>query len=533
LKERVAKARRTARSAAVVVFLLALGKAIAGLLAGSAALLADALHSAADLLALGSSWFGLFLASRKPTERFPYGFYRAETFAALLGSVIILYLGGSLLHEGIFRITQAAVLARPGLAMLVAAASIVSAGALSRWERRVSIDTGSQSLAATADEARVDIYTSLLVFVSVSTSSFGIPYLEGIATVLISAVVLIVGLKNGWVALQALMDASVDPGLEREVKSIIDEIPGVRNVESIRARRSGPYYFIEGHVQVAGSMDVSRSHSLSHQAQRAIGERRADVEGVILHIEPYRSSFRKVLVPIQSPDGLLSRVEAHFGRAPWFVLATLRDKNVVGAEIEDNPFARKDVRAGLAVVNKFVRDRKLDAILVKDIGEIAFHALRDNGVEILRSGDGTVEQSLKDFVEMKLDFLSEPTHSSEKKLIEGKGSDEDLREVIETKLSEIIDPGAGLDVFRMGLIRELIVKDGNVCLVFRPSSPVCPMAFSLAPAIKEAIESIPGVKSVDMRVQNFNRASELQELLKSQTRDGSAKSASDHDRNPQ
>lgn len=88
-----------------------------------------------------------------------------------------------------------------------------------------------------------------------------------------------------------------------------------------------------------------------------------------------------------------------------------------------------------------------------------------------------------------------------------------LREAIENKLSEVVDPGAGLDVTRMGLVRDLTVEDGSVSLVFRPSSPVCPMAFSLAPAIKETIESISGVKSVRMAIQNFNRAAELEELL--------------------
>jgi len=45
-------------------------------------------------------------------------------------------------------------------------------------------------------------------------------YLEGAATMLISGVVLMVGLKNGWIALQALMDASVDPDVEETRLSV-------------------------------------------------------------------------------------------------------------------------------------------------------------------------------------------------------------------------------------------------------------------------------------------------------------------------
>ena len=88
-----------------------------------------------------------------------------------------------------------------------------------------------------------------------------------------------------------------------------------------------------------------------------------------------------------------------------------------------------------------------------------------------------------------------------------------MQEIIEESLSDLIDPGAGLDVMQMGLVRNLAVKDGNVSLTFRPSSTVCPMAFSLASAIKERIESIPEVRNVEIRVANFNRASELERLL--------------------
>ena len=94
-----------------------------------------------------------------------------------------------------------------------------------------------------------------------------------------------------------------------------------------------------------------------------------------------------------------------------------------------------------------------------------------------------------------------------------------LKHAIEKRLAGIVDPGAGLDVFRMGLVRGLTVADdGDVCLTFRPSSPVCPMAFTLAPAIKGAVESVPGVRSVSMRIENFNRAAELEALLAEESR---------------
>ncbi|MBI5570387.1 MAG: iron-sulfur cluster assembly protein [Desulfomonile tiedjei] len=83
-------------------------------------------------------------------------------------------------------------------------------------------------------------------------------------------------------------------------------------------------------------------------------------------------------------------------------------------------------------------------------------------------------------------------------------------------LGEIIDPETGLSIMRMDLIHHIEVRaDGTVALVFRPSSPVCPMAYSLANSIKKKLEGVRGVASVEIRVENFERAAHLESVLQS------------------
>jgi len=524
VKDSLARARRTAAGAGGVTLLLAATKGAVGAVVGSTVLLADALHSTVDLLALLASWFGLKLASKKPTERFPYGFYRAETLSALVASGVILVLGMGFFLEGIERLSSPLALSHPTVAMTVAVVSAVVAICVSTWERRVGRATGSQSLIATADEARLDVGSSFLVFVALLATRYRVPYIEGIVTIVISSVVIAVGLRNASRALLALMDASVDRELETETVTIIENIPGVRTVEKLRARRSGPFYFVEGHVQVAPSMDVTRSHMLSHEAQRRLQEQRPDVEGVVLHIEPYHSNRRRILVPITTPEGLQSPVEFHFGRARWFLLATLEGNRIVDTSVEENPFTRREVRAGVAVINTFVKEKELDGVLVREIGEIAYHGLGDNCVEVFRAPQGTAEESITAYAEGRLDFLPAPTHSSDDKLEDGT-ADGDLKKAVEERLGRLIAAETGLDVMRMGLVRELHVKDGAVELVFQPSSSVCPMAFKLAADMRKAIAELDGVESVHLKVQNFTRARELEELInqsneKSETTEG-------------
>ena len=73
--ERLKQGQRTAFIAAFVTLLLAVLKAVVGYLFDSKVLIADAFHSGADLLAIFASGFGLWLASKRKTAKFPYGLY--------------------------------------------------------------------------------------------------------------------------------------------------------------------------------------------------------------------------------------------------------------------------------------------------------------------------------------------------------------------------------------------------------------------------------------------------------------------------
>ena len=90
----------------------------------------------------------------------------------------------------------------------------------------------------------------------------------------------------------------------------------------------------------------------------------------------------------------------------------------------------------------------------------------------------------------------------------------DLLEAIEHSLSEVIDPETGMDVMRMKLVRDLKINEkGKVELTFRPSSVLCPLGFQLGINIKEAVQSVPGVASVQVHVDGFIHADQLRTIL--------------------
>ena len=67
----------------------------------------------------------------------------------------------------------------------------------------------------------------------------------------------------------------------------------------------------------------------------------------------------------------------------------------------------------------------------------------------------------------------------------------------------------------MRLVENLTVDDeGLVRYTFRPSSPLCPLAVTLALQIKQAVARVPGVTGQEISVKGYIGAESLSELLK-------------------
>ncbi len=88
------------------------------------------------------------------------------------------------------------------------------------------------------------------------------------------------------------------------------------------------------------------------------------------------------------------------------------------------------------------------------------------------------------------------------------------KEVID-KLKGVMDPHTGIDVYSMGLISELKIDDGDISLIFTPTSPFCPMGVQLAVQIKRSLTELDDVESdnVNVTVQGHLNAEEINRHL--------------------
>jgi len=91
----------------------------------------------------------------------------------------------------------------------------------------------------------------------------------------------------------------------------------------------------------------------------------------------------------------------------------------------------------------------------------------------------------------------------------------ELKERVIDCLRSVIDPETGADVVRMRLVENLEADDeGLVRYTFRPSSPLCPLAVTLALQIKDRVASVPDVTRQEISVEGYIGAEGLTELLR-------------------
>ncbi len=413
-KESLKQGQRIAFIATVVTLLLAAAKAAVGYLFDSKVLVADAFHSGADLLAIFASGFGLWLASRKKTERFPYGLYKVETLFTLIIGALITWAGIEMLIGGYHKLFDvAAVNSFPIMPASISILSIIVAFVLARKEEKVGKSINSQSLIANASESFLDIFSSLVVLTGIVLAYLRVPYIEGSIIILISLLIFKLGLENIWTSLLILLDANLDAELKSDIEENIDKIYGVKGVAEVMIRQAGPFKMVECIILTSPSLPLYKSHALADKIESHITNNFKHIESVFIHVEPSKERFISAIVPVQDINRMDSKVHGHFGRAPYFIILKIADKSV---EIEDfyyNTFLGEKKHIGVKVIKAVIK-HKLDLLFTSQIGEISFHMLRNNFVDIYKTNEGlSVKGIVRKYRNQEVEQITEPTHSIE------------------------------------------------------------------------------------------------------------------------
>ena len=73
-----------------------------------------------------------------------------------------------------------------------------------------------------------------------------------------------------------------------------------------------------------------------------------------------------------------------------------------------------------------------------------------------------------------------------------------LKDKFITEIKKIYDPEIPVNIYELGLIYDISVKDKNIKVKMTLTTPNCPVAESLPKEVKDSIMEIKGVDKVDL-----------------------------------
>lgn len=301
LEDRVSRATRVTWLSVVVNVVLTVSKFVVGILGHSAAMVADAVHSASDFATDFAVMVGMRLAGRPEDEDHPYGHGKFETLTAILVGIALCGVGLMISFHAGESIFAAVVWGRypqrPELIALWAGLiSIVAKEILYQVTVRVARETANDALLANAWHHRSDAFSSVATSAGAGAAAlFGGPWvlLDPVAAIFVGLVLL----KIAWDIVRDSLDKLMEHGMGLEenerILSLIHSVPGLFEPHHLRSRRVGAVAVIEIHFRVDPEMTVRESHELASHAEHLLKDAFGKDAIVTIHVEPLKGeSFR-------------------------------------------------------------------------------------------------------------------------------------------------------------------------------------------------------------------------------------------------
>lgn len=277
--------RRTARLNVTAACVLIVIKLVAGLASNSMGLLAEATHSATDLVAALLTLFAVSVAVRPPDREHHYGHGKAEHLAALGESAFLFLVSLGIGYESIRRVADPGEHAVDARWWTFAVLAIVIAldGFRAINSRRIAARYGSPAIAANTLHFASDLAGTIAVLAGLALVSSGVQRADSVAALFVAVLVIVAAGRLGLRSIDVLMDRTPSDA-ERAIRDELGKMAGV-DLRRLRVRHAAGRNFADLVVAVAPDAGLAQAHATADEIERRI-ERVVDNADVVVHVEP-------------------------------------------------------------------------------------------------------------------------------------------------------------------------------------------------------------------------------------------------------
>ncbi len=291
-------AQKEKRAAALSSVFAAVGlttfKIVVGVVTNSLGILAEAAHSALDLVAALMTFFAVRVADKPADPNHPFGHGKVENVSALFETLLLLATSAWIIYEAVHRLTTPEVHVDVSFwSFIVMGTSIAVDVSRSRMLMNAAKKHNSQALEADALHFSTDIWSSSVVILGLILVLIGRAYPnliflekgDAIAALVVAVIVIFVSGELGVRSIQALLDAAPKNGEREQIIQQVGRIKGITDVHAVRIRSSGAGWFVDMHVTMDGNMSLNDSHALTEKVEAKVRSILPKSD-VTVHMEP-------------------------------------------------------------------------------------------------------------------------------------------------------------------------------------------------------------------------------------------------------
>jgi cation diffusion facilitator family transporter len=243
------QANRAVAVSAVGLALTGLIELAIALVSGSVALLGDALHNLSDVSTSALVFVGFRASGKLPTERYPYGYERAEDLAGIGVAVVIWGSAAVAGFESVTKLLRHGATTHLGWGIAAAAVGIAGNQLVARYKLVVGRRIRSATMVADAKHSWLDALSSAGAMLGLIGVALGWGWADAVAGIVVTAFICHVGWEVTADIAHRLLDG-VDPEIVTTAETAAAAVPGVVHAHA-RARWTGRTL----RVEVEGFLD--------------------------------------------------------------------------------------------------------------------------------------------------------------------------------------------------------------------------------------------------------------------------------------
>lgn len=290
---RVQRITRITVFGTIVNTLLLAFKFLAGILGGSAAMLADAVHSLSDFLTDIVVLVFVKISNRPADRKHSYGYGKYETLATLCIGIALLAVGIGIAVDGvdkIIKVWNGETLAQPGWIAFWAAIASIALKELTYWLTiRVAKQVDSEALRANAWHHRSDALSSIGTGLGIGGAILlGQKWtiLDPIAALVVSVFIVLTALRLTYGAIGEFLEQSLPEENENEIRAIVAADKELSELHHLCTRRLGNRVAIEMHLRMPGNTPLTIAHKHASAIEQQLKQRFGDQTHINIHLEP-------------------------------------------------------------------------------------------------------------------------------------------------------------------------------------------------------------------------------------------------------